>query len=47
MNDHTEISNTGQTPDTNRLLLGIETLIEKLNKSIAIAQQNIISTQQK
>jgi hypothetical protein len=29
MNDKIEISNAGQTPEANRLLLGIETLIEK------------------
>jgi predicted nuclease of restriction endonuclease-like (RecB) superfamily len=36
MNDKIDILNTGKTPDTNRLLLGIETLIEKAGRSIAV-----------
>ncbi|MDR0792156.1 MAG: DUF1016 N-terminal domain-containing protein [Chitinophagaceae bacterium] len=36
MNDKIEISNAGKTPDTNRLLLGIETLIEKAGRNVAV-----------
>jgi len=36
MNDKIDISNIGQIPETNHLLLGIETLIEKAGKNIAV-----------
>ena len=36
MNDKINVTNTGKIPDTNRLLLGIETLIEKAGRSIAV-----------
>jgi len=43
MNDKIEISNIGQAPETNRLLLGIETLIEKAGKNIAVYLNTEIS----
>ena len=43
MNDKMEISNTGKMPDTNRLLLGIETLIEQAGRSIAVYLNTEIS----
>ena len=36
MNDNIDIINTGQTPETNRLLFGIETLIEKAGRNVAV-----------
>jgi predicted nuclease of restriction endonuclease-like (RecB) superfamily len=36
MNDKIEISNMGQVPETNRLLLGIEILIEKTSRNAAV-----------
>jgi predicted nuclease of restriction endonuclease-like (RecB) superfamily len=36
VNNKIEISNPGQTPETTRLFLGIETLIEKAGRSIAV-----------
>ncbi len=36
MNDKIEISNAGQPQETNRLLFGIETLIEKSSRNIAV-----------
>ena len=36
MNDKIEISNTGKVHDTNRLLLGIEMLIENSGRSVVV-----------
>lgn len=36
MNDNIEIPNEEKMPDTNRLLLGVETLIQKAGKNIAV-----------
>ncbi len=36
MTNKIEVSDTGKTPDTSRLLLGIETLIEKAGKNVAV-----------
>ena len=43
MNNKIEISNTEQTPDTNRLLLGIEALIEKAGRNVAVYLNTEIS----
>ena len=36
MNDKIEMSNAEQIPETNRLLIGIETLIEKAGRNVAV-----------
>jgi len=43
MNNEIEILNTEKVPDTNRLLLGIETIIEKAGRNIAVYLNTEIS----